>query len=76
MTIANEIKAAHIDLDMENGNESVKDYDKLVQECESKASDIDQDFDVNETTAYTFIDGSVLVWNGFFKALSAYGSKS
>lgn len=72
MNIAEQIKAFHIEINAQNGRESVKDYDAFVSECEEKANDIDQDFD-NESTTYEFVDGSVIVWNN--SDVYVYGSK-
>lgn len=72
MNIAEQIKAFHIEINAENGSESVKDYDAFVAECEEKAGDIDQDWDT-ETTTYEFMDGSVIVLNN--SDVHTYGAK-
>lgn len=56
MNIAEQIKQFH------TGQEAIE-YQEFVSECESKAVDVEQDFDA-ESTLYEFADGSVLVWSG------------
>jgi len=71
MTIAANLKSHYVDLDVSTGLEVIKDYDSFVSECEDKSEDIEQDFD-NESTSYSFVDGSVIVWSG--SEIRAYGS--
>ena len=71
MTIASQLKAFYTHSD-ENGRE-VYDHEGIFAEAEQKAVDTDQDID-NESTTYTFADGSVLVsCNGSY---CAYGCKN
>lgn len=72
MTIAAQVKSFHVELDQNNGSESVKNWDDFTAECEEKAIETDQDWDA-ESTTYTFADGSCIVSSSGH--VSAYGSK-
>lgn len=71
MTIAQQIKSFHIEIDR-TGAESVKNDDDFVAECEQKAVDIEQDD--AESTTYEFVDGSVIVWSN--AEVFVYGSRN
>lgn len=66
MSIAEQIKDYHTARPSEDGY-----YDAMTIECEEKAVEIDQDWD-NETTTYTFADGSAMVQTT--EEFFAYGS--
>lgn len=72
MNIAEQIKAFHSHINTADGSWSIKDYEDFVDDCEQKASAIEQDWD-NGSTTYTFVDGSVIVWSEQF--VETYGAK-
>ena len=72
MNIAEQIKAFYVEINMENGRESISDYEAFVTECQEKSNDIDQDID-NESTTYEFVDDSVIVLSN--SNAYVYGSK-
>jgi hypothetical protein len=74
MNIASRIKAFCVSINQTNGVETFGDFDWkiLIEDCEEIAQDVHQDWE-NETTSYTFYDGSVLVI--FNRQVSVYGAK-
>lgn len=69
MNIAEQIKAFYVFVDQYTGAQTF-DWQSMFAECEQKGTS-EQDWE-NETTEYTFSDGSVLkVWN---QEVTTYGA--
>jgi hypothetical protein len=74
MNIAQQIKAFYVAINPANGSETFdkSSWEIMIEDCEEIAQEVDQDWD-NETTSYTFYDGSVLVICN--RQVSVYGAK-
>ncbi len=55
---------------IKSGFNHSNDWDNLLEECQSQSREIDQDWE-NESTQYTFVDGSCIVICG--GGVSSYG---